>query len=415
MKSLIYKLLRNSERYTKADMIYFAKGGFWSNMNFIVSSIVGLVLSVAFANLVSKETYGTYQYILSFISIVGVFSLAGMNPAITQSVSRGFEGTLKSSIWPQFKWNGLVASLSLGLSIYYFLNNAPIFGWSFLISSVLIPINNVANSYIAYLSGKKEFKRIFIYSSYFNFVYLGVMIFVATSNNALILVISYLTLSTVTNIILYFFALRKVPPNDNNDPQALPYAKHLSLMNILGTIAQKIDSILVFHYLGAAELAIYSFSKIIPDKVLAFFKSFLGTALPKLSSKKPSDIKINLQTQIWQLIFISLVVALGLFFVLPLVYKILFPNYIDSIFFAGLYSFSMVAIAAQLPSIVLISQKATKELYLVNTVNPIIHIVILFVMVTSFGILGAVLAKVVNQILSLFIFWLITNIKLRSS
>jgi short subunit fatty acids transporter len=68
-KSKLISLLRKSEKYTKTDMVYLLKGGFWLNLNNVISSGLSFVLSILFAKYVSKEAYGSYQFLISFASI----------------------------------------------------------------------------------------------------------------------------------------------------------------------------------------------------------------------------------------------------------------------------------------------------------------------------------------------------------
>ena len=39
------------------------------------------------------------------------------------------------------------------------------------------------------------------------------------------------------------------------------YGKHVSIMSAVGTLANQLDNILVYHLLGPASLALYSFSR----------------------------------------------------------------------------------------------------------------------------------------------------------
>ncbi len=103
-----YKILRKSEKFFKIDMVYLAKGGFWITSGQSINTILSLVLIVAFANLLPKETYGTYKYILSLAGVLNIFTLTGMNSAVARAVAVGSEGALKASVKYQLKWNLLM-------------------------------------------------------------------------------------------------------------------------------------------------------------------------------------------------------------------------------------------------------------------------------------------------------------------
>ena len=135
-------LLRWSEKYFKTDMVYVAKGGFWISFGQATSSVLSLLLIIAFANLLPKETYGTYRYILSLAGVLNIFALTGMNSAVARAVAAGNEGVLKASVRYQFKWNLLMLAAFWVLGGYYFINGDFLFATSFLILSILVPSNH---------------------------------------------------------------------------------------------------------------------------------------------------------------------------------------------------------------------------------------------------------------------------------
>ena len=88
IKTKIYKLLRWSEKYTKTDMVYLAKGASWLTSGQIISSFAIVLLAIAFANLIPRETYGTYKYVISVVGALSIFTLPGINTAVVQAVAR---------------------------------------------------------------------------------------------------------------------------------------------------------------------------------------------------------------------------------------------------------------------------------------------------------------------------------------
>ena len=84
-KNKIYKALRWSEKYTKTDMLYLAKSGSWLSFGHGFAMLSGFFMSLAFANLFPRESFGTYKFVLSMAGILGAFSLTGMGTAVTQA------------------------------------------------------------------------------------------------------------------------------------------------------------------------------------------------------------------------------------------------------------------------------------------------------------------------------------------
>src|SRR3989344_1043788 len=105
VKQRAYQWLLGSEGFFKADMVYVAKGNSWQMFGQIVTSLLSLSLIFVFANFLSKETYGTYRYILSLAGILNIFTLTGMNQSVSQAVANGKDGVLKTSVSYQLKWN----------------------------------------------------------------------------------------------------------------------------------------------------------------------------------------------------------------------------------------------------------------------------------------------------------------------
>jgi O-antigen/teichoic acid export membrane protein len=98
LKAKLYTLLKKSEKYTKTDMIYLAKGGTWLGIGQAFSLCITLLLSVLFANLISPESYGIYKYILSIAALLALPTLSGMDSAITRTVAQGFDGTIYEAL-----------------------------------------------------------------------------------------------------------------------------------------------------------------------------------------------------------------------------------------------------------------------------------------------------------------------------
>src|SRR3989344_575296 len=115
-------LLRWMEKYTKTDMLYLAKGGFWLMLGQGILMVSGLILSVAFANLLPKDVYGTYQFIMSMASVISAFTLSGLNTSIMRAVAGGSEGALRTGVRTQLLWSTGMVVAGAALAAYYYVN-----------------------------------------------------------------------------------------------------------------------------------------------------------------------------------------------------------------------------------------------------------------------------------------------------
>ena len=139
IKRKIYYLLRKSQKYTKTDMVYLAKGGSWLTFGQIISTIAAFLSALAFANLLPRETYGTYKYILSIVSILTASTLSGINKALFRSIARGREGPFVPALKTKIKWGLLGGLASIVLAGYYYINGNITLTISFLIAAIFLP------------------------------------------------------------------------------------------------------------------------------------------------------------------------------------------------------------------------------------------------------------------------------------
>jgi O-antigen/teichoic acid export membrane protein len=399
------RFLRWSEQYIKTDMIYLAKTGWWINLDIVIISAVSLLLSIVFANALTPSTYGLYQYILSISALVTAVSLAGMNTAVTQAVARGYEGSFLHSIKEQIRWAPIPALLALLGSVYYFLQGNTEIGVGLLIITVLNPIISICNTYGAFLQGKKEFKQIFYFNLLTNLVYAfciaAVIWFV---KDAVLLVFINLSLNACITFLIFKKTIKKYKPNTNIDPGFVLYGRKLSVLSAWGTIVNQADSILVFHFLGPVNLAVYTFATILPERVASLF-GFIGTAsFFKFIDHDISYIQKNIFIKIFKIGIVSAIFA-GLYSLCaPLIFTILFPKYLYSVHFTQLYSPIIILLSIlNVTNSIFYAKKYQKEIYIFGIVQPILLIFLQLPLIVFYGIMGMIFARLITEVIVILV------------
>lgn len=413
LKNLAYKLLRRSEKYTKTDMVYLAKGGFWLTIGQVASSFAAFILAVAFANFLSPETYGSYKYVISIVSILAIFTLPNMSIAFIRSVSQNKEGNIKDIINKKIKW-GLIASfIALIFAIYYFLKNDSALAITFIIASIFLPVFNTFKIHYALLQGRKEFaisSKYLIWNQILPSLLMIIIVFFY--KNIYVIVSSYFIIWTIVNTIFYKISIKKYPPNNNKDGEVVNYGRDLSLMNILPTIVQYIDGILIFFYLGPVNLAIYSFAIAIPEQIKGLFKNTQMLILPKFSENNNYNLKNNLKRKILQASGALIIVTILYIIIAPFVYKIFFHQYLNSINYSQIFAISIIFVSSVLPLSALQAKLAKKELYKFNTIRSILQICLVYFLVKYYGIWGAIISRILIDFINLLVLSLLTKNKL---
>src|SRR3989344_2213406 len=391
--------LHRLSRFFGTDMMYVAKSGFWMNANFIVTSVFGLATSILFAHLLSKETYGTYQFILAIASTIAVFVPNNMSSAVLRSVARGNEGDLKEATRFQIKWGAVGTIIACGVSIWYLIHSNLGLSISLIVIAVFMPSTYALNTWSAYIQGKKDYKRYFIWNTLGTFIsYGGVIAILFISKDYLWLAFANIVFAFITNLILYFITIKKMRPGNKTDPETISYGSHLSIMGIPQGIASQLDALLIFHYIGAPALAVYSFATLFPERLTGGLKFISMIAFPKFSEKSEEDVKGFFHKKIWWLLLFLGIVAGVYALIAPYLFQLLFPSYMSAVPFTRVYSLSFFAIAAGVVHAALMSPKKNRELYISTLVTPFLKTILMIAFMFFWGVWGIIWAQITTTV-----------------
>jgi O-antigen/teichoic acid export membrane protein len=403
-KKTAYRLLKKSEKYFKTDMIYLAKGGFWLTLGDIVSSLAGLGLTIAFANLLDPEVYGTFKYVIAFIPILSIPTLNGINTAIVKAVAQGYSGTIKPALRTKIRWGILGAVAGLAVASYYFYQGNNTLGISFLLMSAFLPFFETLNIWTQYLNGLKDFKRLGKYTPMADI--LRVLIMLATiyfTQNLFIILFVHYASNVLIRFIFLKITLKKHPPEkDKEDPTAINLGKHLSLMGVIGIIGSRLDSILIFHFLGPIQLAVYTFS-LKPVRVIQKpLQSLTKLTFPKVSEKKDDkEFKKTLPRKLLKFFLVLIPIVLVYILIAPTFYNALFPEYTDAIIYSQVFALSLLLFPKRLLGQFLTAQNEKKKLYVINIITNSTKIILLLILLPIYGLWGAIVSLISLEIISL--------------
>jgi O-antigen/teichoic acid export membrane protein len=413
IKTKLYNFLRWTEQWTKTDMIYLISGSFWLNISQIISSIASFALAIAFANLIPAETYGTYSYILSFIPILSISALSGMNESIIRSVAKNKEAILFEGLKTKIKWGSIGSVVSIILSLYYYSKGNNQLFLLLLIISSFIPFLSPSSIWIQYLIGKKKYKTLSYYKSIYN---IGTtLLIIATiyfTRNIFIIIFSYLIIILSLNVLMFIASVKKNPPNDKTDNDSISYGKHLSFISVIATFSKQADKIIIFHFLGPINLAIYNFAIRPVEQIKKPLVSVLNLSFPKFSKTNISDLKKSLPKKIALLSLMLLPIILLYILIAPVFYKTIFPQYTDSIFFSQLYALTILLYPRNFIIQVFQAHAIKNILYKINIIFPIIKISLLLLLTKKYGISGVIFSILITEIFRyIFVVYLLKNIK----
>jgi O-antigen/teichoic acid export membrane protein len=394
------RLLDWSAKYFKTDTRYLLSGSFWSILSQLTSTVISLALAFVVSRYLPKETYGTYKYVLSAVAFLSTFSLNSLGTAVFQSTAREYDGALKEGFRINLRWSALVFAGSLATAVYYFAAGNTTLAIGMLFAGCLSPFLASANLAGAFLAGKKDFFRQSIYfgSVGNGFPLLALLVTIFLTKDPLWLILVYCITNTAASFYFYMRTITVYHPDpEKKDTGMLSYAKHLSAIGILGGIAGSIDQVLLFHYVGAAELAIYVFSTSILDQAKGPLKNLDAMTQARFANRHDKHIRQSMRNKFFWLFFSVALVVTAYIFIAPLLYRVLFPAYIDAVPYSQVYALSLLGLAFGPAGSYLIAKKKIREQYINSVVGWTAQILFVAIGVIWWGLWGIIVARVMSR------------------
>lgn len=393
MKSGFLRLLKWSEKYTNTNMSYLAKGGTYLITNHSASSLVSLLLAIAFANFLSPTNYGIYQYIISIIALFSITTLGGINTSTSRASALGADRALYSGTKTKIRYGLLGGILSVILSVYYFYQANEVLGLSFLIAAFFIPLKDSLNTHISFLQGKKLFKKMSIFEVVTHTTSsLALIVTLYFTKNIITLVLVYLLSWTLIRAYFFYKTGKHVNTKSGDGSDHVKYGKRLSAITIFTRIVSTLDKIIIWHFTGPIQVAVYTFALTIPLRLTSFVKIINRLAFPKFSlQNNPSDNNALLKKI--GIMFLFLTPAVVLYIILaPYIFKIFFPQYTDSIIFSQIISLLLLLQPFTLIETKMSAQAKERPLYIYKIISSLAKVILLIVLVPILNIWGAVIA-----------------------
>ena len=364
----------------------------------IVATLISFGMAIAFANLVSKDVYGSYKYVLSIATLLAIPTLSGINTSLVRAVSQGFEGTVPKALYTRLSWGVFGGLGALTIAFYYWIQSNFELSLIFFVIATLVPLKSSFSVYQSFWQGKKRFSmfsKLAILQDVIASVPLLITLFL--SQSLLVIVFVYFFSQTVASVSMYLYTLRHIS-KAGYDHHSLTLGKHISLSNVLFTISNNATDIILFHFLGPASVAMFAFATRPPRELKRIFTESFPIALPKFSQRSKEEIQDTLLKKIGMLYVILIPATIFYIVVAPFVFKFAFPAYLDVVRYSQLYSISILFAPLPLFGIAFQALGKIKEMYILSLVSPSFFILAMLILVPPFGVLGAVTASLASLV-----------------
>lgn len=397
LQDKFYRFLIWSEKYTRTDMRYLIHGSFWLAFGQGIQAVSGIALAVAFANLLPPETYGTYKYVISMAGIIGVFTLSGMGAAVTQAVAQGYEGILRQGSKEVFKWSIGIVGVALSAATYYYMQNNITLAIAMIFIAASYPVLKSTELYQHFLDGKKYFKIRSVYLAIWEIAQALILITsLFLTDNILLILFIFFSVNALIPLFFYRQTLRKFNPSTKVSSESSSYSKHLSVVGMISTIARHIDKVLIFHFLGPIEVAVYTFA-LLPIERLKGPSLFISKlALPKFSHTPMEVLKKTLPRKLFLFFILCVLLTLIVILLIPPVFNLIFPAYVESIPFAQALALLILFFPEGILFQSFLAHVQTKKIYKITFISSLIYIISLLVLTPEFGVWGVITAMFIH-------------------
>lgn len=396
-------------KWTYQYLRYVFKEGKWLFLKNLSNIGATLVTSVAAAYFLEPSVYGTYKYILALGTASLIFSLSGSGTTVLRAIARKQYHIYPYLIKKKFLISLIPSVFLLVVAMFYFLKGNLVFSTSFTIIAILQPFFDTTQLYQYYLNGNKAYKALSLTTILKNFITAsGIAVIMIFFNSPLILVATYYLLHTSCSVLFFSLTYRNYDKNSETggkteEINTLNYTAHLSIMNILGKISYKLDQILAFHLLSPTTLAVYAFALLPVSQINGQVKTLSLLISPKYSHMNPREINKSIHKKAFILFLLCAITSFVYIITAPFIYKLMFPSYLDAVFYTQILSITLITMPTIFYSEALVAHEQKTYLYIIRTFVPSTKIFLLLLLTPFLGLLGLIIAYVTPYFLSMFL------------
>lgn len=369
------------------------KNSFLMSIVSVTVMLIGIVSQYFLAHYLTKNDYGEFQLILSWITVLSFFSLNSFNTVVLKSSAQSYPVFFRKASLLCFLFS-LIGSVILFIIGYFYESEKM---QLFLIAAVFFPFYSGINLSQRYFTGKKKYKN-------YAFLTAGTQITVTALQVAALVLTSslkttlYLTLlsTSLINLIVTLYIAKKLKDEKkdlNKEKDLIKYGIYLNLINIIPTVAQKIQFIILNAFTTPAILAIYAAAQLFPSKIKSLFKSLIIPFLVYLAEKdKYKNIKI-VKNAILILLLYGIISTIIILIFLPLLINVIFGNsYNESIPYSMLLLVELLFMPVNSTIGSIIIYQGYKKIYAKITTSRSVLIILLYLIFIPFwGIYGIII------------------------
>jgi O-antigen/teichoic acid export membrane protein len=400
-KDKTYSLLRWSEQYTGVNMIYAASTNFWLTGGRVISVGSGILLTIAFANWIPPEVFGTYKYVIAAAGFTAAFSLSGLSAALMRAVAQGNINVTPVIVKTAILWSIPASFVTLCISGYYFLQGNEALGIAFVLISFSNVIGNGVGLAKSVWYGTGNFKAFTIAG--IPRIVIPIAVLLATlyvTDDIIWILIAYFVTQTLASISMYRWTLRRlhIVKDTEHVPETVKYGKQISVLSFFQLAGGQLDQLLLWHFLGPVSLAVYAIALSPMQEARNFLSNFFSMLFPRFATKDEKEIRHILPVRVMQMILISTIVVVVYILIIPFVFEILFPRYMEAVLVSQVLALVLIFHAKGIIETKFVAQGEVGKRYIAVLSTQVLKLALLFTLIPLYGLWGAVAAILLSEI-----------------
>ncbi len=375
----------------------------WAIVNQIILSIGAFGTIVVLSRFLNKDIFGEIRYVAAALAILSLSSLPGASSIVIQNASAIGKKRVIQIIKDQLQW-GLIATVgALLLALFYFLKGNMGLGYGFLVGGFFAPVANLYQMPGHLLAGLKRFKgKTFVDSAILSAIILGAILGTLLTRNVPGTLLFYFGIQSLATLIFLLYIVRKIPESNTDNADGIldiTHSRQLTIFQAPFTLLPALEKVFIYLLLGPSSLAIFTIAVLPIEHMRSAFRSLLQfSVLPHFEDETRATLLLKKWLITASILTVGGIVVLIVF--TKIVLPIFFPQYIEAMRFSFILILAIIPVPLQILTLALIASRKIKDLFLYAGSLTIVNVVAFVAFIPLFGLMGAVIAKVITEFLT---------------
>ncbi len=372
----------------------------WAIVNQIILSIGAFGTIVILSRFLNRDIFGEIRYIAAILAILSFFSLPGASSIVIQSASAIGKKRVVQIIKDQLQWGLIATAGALVFSLFYFLKGNVGLGYGFLVGGFFAPIANLYQMPGHLLAGLKHFKsKTFVDTAIMSAIILGAILGTLLTHNVPGTLLFYFGIQSIATLTFLFYTVKKTPDNDATDADEIldiTHSRQLTIFQAPFTLLPALEKVFIFLLLGPSAFAVFTIAVLPIEHMRSAFRNLLQfSVLPHFENEAKATLSLKKWLTTASILTVGGIAVLIIF--IKIILPIFFPQYIEAMPFGHILILAIIPVPLQILTLALIASRKIKDLFLYAGSLTTVNIVTFMALIPLFGLMGAVVAKVVTE------------------